>query len=113
VDDVGGEVKLQPTCVYDLRWIATTANQYYLGEVTPNPVKSGTMDLSFGVAFDGWTEIVIVNTKGEIVKRITTGTMKAGDYTVRVDVNDLPNGMYIITMASEHFRQKREFVLTK
>jgi hypothetical protein len=113
VDDVGGEVKLQPTCVYDLRWIATTANQYYLGEVTPNPVKSGTMDLSFGVAFDGWTEIVIVNTKGEIVKRITTGTMKAGDYTVRVDVNNLPNGMYIITMASEHFRQKREFVLTK
>lgn len=113
VDDVGGDVKLQPTCVYDLRWIAATANQYYLADVTPNPVKNGTMELNFGVAFDGWTEIVIVNTSGEVVKRVATGMMKAGDYTVRVDVGDLANGMYIITMASEHFRQKREFVLMK
>ncbi|MGB9772325.1 MAG: choice-of-anchor D domain-containing protein, partial [Candidatus Kapaibacteriota bacterium] len=113
VDDVGSEVKLQPTCVYDLRWIATTANQYYLGQVTPNPVKGGTLDVNFGVAFDGWTEIVIINTKGEIVKRVTTGAMRAGDYNVRVDVGDLPNGMYIITMSSEHFRQKQEFILMK
>ncbi|MEJ5286198.1 MAG: T9SS type A sorting domain-containing protein, partial [Bacteroidota bacterium] len=104
---------LVPTCVYDLRWIATTANQYYLGAISPNPVKNGAIDVNFGVAFDGWTEIVIINTKGEVVKRVTTGQMRAGDYTVRVDVNDLPNGMYIITMASEHFRQKQEFVITR
>ncbi len=113
VDDIGSEVKLVPTCVYDLRWIATTANQYYLGAISPNPVKNGAIDVNFGVAFDGWTEIVIINTKGEVVKRVTTGQMRAGDYTVRVDVNDLPNGMYIITMASEHFRQKQEFVITR
>ncbi|MFN3306977.1 MAG: choice-of-anchor D domain-containing protein, partial [Candidatus Kapaibacteriota bacterium] len=113
VDDIGGEVKLQPTCVYDLRWIAATANQYYLSEIKPNPVKNGTLEVNFGVAFDGWTELVIINTRGEIVRRVATGMMKAGDYSVRVDISDLANGMYIITMASEHFRQRQEFVITK
>jgi hypothetical protein len=113
IDDVGSEVKLQPTCVYDLRWIATTGKEYYLSEITPNPVSGSAIELRFGVAFDGWTEIAIVNTSGEVVRRVATGEMKAGDYTVRVDVSDLSSGMYFVTMHSQSYREKKQFVLTK
>jgi len=113
IDDVGSEVKLQPTCVYDLRWIATTGKEYYLSEITPNPVSGSAIELRFGVAFDGWTEISIVNTSGEVVRRVATGEMKAGDYTVRVDVSDLSSGMYFVTMHSQSYRDKKQFVLTK
>jgi hypothetical protein len=113
IDDVGSEVKLQPTCVYDLRWIATTGKEYYLSEITPNPVSGSVIELRFGVAFDGWTEIAIVNTSGEVVRRVATGEMKAGDYTVRVDVSNLTSGMYFVTMHSQSYREKKQFVLTK
>ncbi|MCX7879289.1 MAG: T9SS type A sorting domain-containing protein, partial [Ignavibacteria bacterium] len=113
VSDIGSEVKLEPVCVYDLRWIATLGKEYYLKEIRPNPTSSSILEVEFGVAFDGWTEIAIINAQGEIVKRVVTGEMKAGDYVVRVDVSDLSNGMYIITMQSQSYRTKQEFVLTK
>ncbi|ROL56849.1 T9SS C-terminal target domain-containing protein, partial [Bacteroidetes/Chlorobi group bacterium MS-B_bin-24] len=42
-----------------------------------------------------------------------TGEMKAGDYTVRVDVSDLSSGMYFVTMHSQSYREIKQFILKK
>jgi len=88
-------------------------NKFYLCDIVPNPVLNNIIELKFGVAYDGWTEVAIVNTSGEVVRRVVTGKIKAGDYTVRVDVGDLSSGMYFVTMHSQSYREIKQFILKK
>jgi len=113
VGDEGSGIKLQPTCVYDLRWIATTGEQYYLSEIVPNPVNGGVLDINFSIGFDGWTEVLIYNNMGGLVKRVATGEMRAGRYAVRVEVNDLSSGVYMVVLRSGGYQETKEFMLSK
>ncbi len=113
IDDEGSEIKLQPTCVYDLRLVSISNVKYYLAEVVPNPVSGANLDLNFAVAFDGWTELDVVNSMGEVVKRVVTGEMRSGEYTVRVDVSDLGSGLYLVRLRSGHYTESKPFTISK
>ncbi len=107
------EVELQPTCVYDLRWIATSGVQYSLNAIRPNPVDERGTELEFSVGLEAETEISIYNSLGELVAKPVSGIMKPGNYTVTIPVDNLPSGAYYIRMISGPFTKTREMIIRK
>lgn len=59
----------------------------------PNPASS-SVEIDFTLPFDGTATLELFSLDGKIIRRIIDGSMKSGDHTVTVDVNDLPNGVY-------------------
>ncbi len=106
-------VKLQPTCVYDLRWIATSAVQYSLNKIQPNPVDGQGAKIEFSVGLEAETEIEIYNSIGELVAKPIDEILKPGYYTIDIPVNDLPSGAYHVRMISGPFSKTREMIIRK
>ena len=106
-------VELQPTCVYDLRWIATSGVQYSLSKITPNPVDGSGTEVEFSVGLEAYTEIGIYNTLGELVAKPVSGIIKPGEYSFTLPVKDLPSGAYHVRMISGPFSKTRELIIRK
>ncbi len=106
-------VKLQPTCAYDLRWIATTGNKYSFQSIAPNPVDQNGTTLNFSVALEGWTEIAIYNSVGELITFPVAGNLQPGEYSVALPVKELTSGSYMIRMLSGPFTKTQEMVIRK
>ena len=106
-------LELKGECVYDLRWIEGTGNQYALKAVKPNPVGGSKAELEFSVALDGQTNIAIYNSLGEMVSELINGNMKAGNYVVDLPVSTLSSGVYLIKMQSGPFAESTQMVIAK
>lgn len=104
---------LNPVCVDNLRPIVISAADYNLGAINPNPVTSSGTDIPFSIAFDGYVEIRIINASGNVVDIPVSGEMKAGSYSIRLPIEKLANGAYILEMVSGEFRQTRKFNVVK
>lgn len=107
------EIRLKPTCVYDLRWVIVTGVDYALNQISPNPVGSSGTDIKFSVGLEGWTELQIINTLGEVVAVPVSERLKPGEYSVRVPVDNLPSGTYIVRMVSGQYTQTVQMVVNK
>jgi hypothetical protein len=113
ISDTSTSIKLIPTCAYDLRVIATTGNQYSFQSIAPNPVDQNGTTLNFSVALEGWTEIAVYNTVGELVTFPVAGNLKPGEYSVTLPVKELTSGSYLIRMQSGPFTNTQEMVIRK
>lgn len=113
ITNTPSSVKLQPTCAYDLRWIATTGVQYGFNKIAPNPVEGGSVSLDFSVGLEAWTDISIYNTRGDLVAMPVAGILKPGAYTVDVPTNELSSGAYMIKMVSGPFTKTQELIIRK
>lgn len=113
INPVGSKASLTEVCVDNLRPIVISAADYNLGAINPNPVTANGTDLPFSIAFDGFVEIRIVNAAGNIVDIPVSGDMKAGAYSIRLPIEKLSNGAYILEMVSGEFRETRKFNVVK
>ncbi len=107
------EIKLNPTCVYDIRLVDIGVNRYAFGNIVPNPVGSSGTNLEFEIALDGWTELVVFNSKGEVVATPVAQFMTPGKYSVNFPVNDLSSGAYFVRMSSGPFQEVKEMIIHK
>ena len=104
---------LSEVCVDNLRPIVISATNYNLGAINPNPVTASGTDIPFSIAFDGFVEIRIIDASGNVVDVPISGDMKAGSYSIRLPIEKLANGAYILEMVSGEFRETRKFNVVK
>jgi hypothetical protein len=107
------EAKLTETCVDNLRPIMVSLTDYNLGMINPNPVGANGTEISFSIAFTDFVEIRIIGTNGEIIDTPISKEMKAGNYTLRLPIEKLTNGSYILEMKSGEFNENRKFNVVK
>jgi hypothetical protein len=107
------DVELTKTCVDDLRPITISLTDYSLGQINPNPVGSNGSDISFSIAFNDEVEIRIVSSNGEVIDSPINKVMKAGNYTLRLPIEKLTSGAYILEMRSGEFYETRKFNVVK
>ena len=113
VDSSSGQCMLNPICATQLRLVVISANSYYMDDISPNPVNSDGANLKFGIANDGYTEIKIINSNGEVVAAPVQGTMKSGDWQISLPVANLASGVYNVTFDSYPYYDTKKLVVVK
>ena len=68
-----------------------------LSGIAPNPARESAR-IRFILPSMGETSLAIYGLNGELVDLVRTGEMGEGEYSVDVDVTDLPNGTYIVRL---------------
>ncbi len=106
LNNTSNSIELKPTCLYNLRKIAYTGGVYDFAPINPNPVTTTDATFEFSVALEGWTEISIFDTKGQIVARPVAETLKPGKYSVNIPVEILNNGTYFCKFISVLLRNE-------
>ncbi len=105
--------KLRPTCVYDVRKIIASTTDYSLSNIKPNPVSGPSTKISFGVGLESNTEILIVNSNGQVVAKPVSGHYGIGEYEIDLNVENMSSGVYFIKMNAGAWSATRELVITK
>jgi hypothetical protein len=71
--------------------------------ITPSPVTGATMTINYTVTGEGAVEITLANVVGRKVRTvIDDAAPAAGSHAARVDVDDLPAGLYFCHFASKN-----------
>ncbi|MCB9235130.1 MAG: Omp28-related outer membrane protein [Bacteroidia bacterium] len=80
--------------------------------VFPNPVSSlGTAKFSFNELTPA--EISLYNTMGQKVRDLSSGTYTPGEHSVYFDVQNIPNGVYFVTLTTQKGRFNQKIVVSK
>ncbi|TNE32458.1 T9SS type A sorting domain-containing protein [bacterium] len=79
--------------------------------VFPNPTTE-KMGMEFMLEKEGNVEIQIFDYSGKVVKRINSSNYKVGLNTLSIDVSDLPNSEYYVSL-SVHDKKVTKFVYFK
>jgi flagellar hook assembly protein FlgD len=75
----------------------------------PNPTNESTT-LSFQLAKTGDVEVHVYSITGRLVKSIIKKNVSAGDNTLYIDCDDIPNGTYIVKFASGKQVESAKFI---
>jgi hypothetical protein len=86
---------------------------YSLGAINPNPVGSNGTDINFSIAFTDMVEIRIISSNGEVIDIPVSKQMNAGNYSLRLPIEKLTSGAYILEMKSGEFNDTRKFNVVK
>ncbi len=113
INNISNSIQLEQICIFDMRKIAYTGGVYDFAPINPNPVTSTETNFEFSVALEGWTEISIFDSKGQIVARPVAETLKPGKYSVNIPVEILNNGTYFCKMISGPYTETRSLVIVK
>ncbi|MBK9247812.1 MAG: choice-of-anchor D domain-containing protein [Ignavibacteria bacterium] len=68
-------------------------------KILPNDTKSGTPSIVFHTPESGKVEITLLNFLGES-QQIFSGNCSAGDYSLPLELNNLPTGIYFVRMTT-------------
>lgn len=88
------------------------AYNYTLGQNFPNPFRSST-SIPFYAHENGVAKFRIFNALGEEVQTITKTTTKPGAYSIELDAENLPEGIYFYKMEINDFLQTRKMLIKK
>ncbi len=80
--------------------------------VSPNPISNGILNLKFdnNASFEG--KIKITDVTGKVIK-IMTQKINVGNYNESIDVQELSNGLYILSLENETAINTEKFVVAK
>lgn len=113
IDNDQTTITLEPTCVSNLRPIKMSGSQYALYQISPNPVGAAGTNVEFSVALQGWTEIRLINTAGEVVEVLMAQDLAPGHYSIPLPIDRLSSGAYFCTMHSGPFQDKQKIIINK
>ena len=69
--------------------------------VNPNPVSTANTDIEYSLVEKGHTELIIADMLGRTVKTIINdNNHNPGHYSVTLDLQDVPNGSYMLILKS-------------
>jgi Leucine-rich repeat (LRR) protein len=79
------------------RLITPAVQGTLLTAIQPNPANAET-DIVFKIVENTSITLDILDIQGQVVKRIRSGEIGAGEYTTRVRLTDLPSGSYLVRL---------------
>jgi hypothetical protein len=106
-----GLLKIREICISDSRAIKKSGT-FGLDNISPNPVKDRT-DITYSIAFEAHTRVVVVNSVGEEVAVLVDGVQQPGAYSVPFDVNQLPSGTYFYSIMSGPYNETKTMNIVK
>ncbi len=109
--DVPGDLAINEFCVDDTRAIKKRAG-FALNSIAPNPVKDRT-EITYSVAFDAPTRLVVVNSLGEEVAVLVDGVQEPGIYTVPFDATTLAAGVYFYRITAGPYSETKTMNVVK
>ncbi len=102
-----GKVSLD-MCGARIRPLIFAFDQNLLKPLTPNPVND-VCQLRFSLAFEGRTNVQVVDERGTVVATPVDQMLPAGDHVVAWDATELPPGTYFFTITSGSWNASESF----
>jgi hypothetical protein len=78
----------------------------------PNPAKE-TVNFEYSLPENDHLKLAIYNTNGLLSKSVVNQKQVSGTYTERIDVSDLSEGLYLITISTSKFQKSLKLSITK
>jgi thermitase len=91
---------------------ADVPDVYYLSQNYPNPFNPSTT-IDYTLAEPGHVRITIYSILGAKIGTIVDDYHQSGTYSVTFDAANLPGGVYLYSMQTDHFVQKRKMMYVK
>ena len=91
---------------------AILADNYSLSPAYPNPFNA-TLTLPFMLQERMNVEISLYDVSGRMVKQVVNQSISAGDYSLRVNSDELSSGLYIIKIIMNQSTHYQRVVLLK
>ncbi|MBK9249294.1 MAG: choice-of-anchor D domain-containing protein [Ignavibacteria bacterium] len=108
-----GKVTINETCAFDIRKVDGKGVSYYLSAVTPNPVGNKGADIEFSVGLKATTDLSLFTSSGSLVSIVAVGVLEPGAYSVKLPVDGLSSGSYILRMTSGQFTSEQQIIIAK
>ncbi len=106
-------INTEEVCFNDNRIIEMKSNaKFGISLPNPNPANN-IINLSYGIGFDTYTKIELINYTGETIQTIYDDYHKAGDYQLNIPTNNLSTGTYFIKMISGPYATIRQIMIIK
>jgi hypothetical protein len=77
--------------------------------LTPNPVKD-VCGINFTLKGNSDIKLIVSDIKGEILKNIINENLPAGFHEFRIDLSDLPEGIYFMNVESGNYLGTAKFI---
>jgi hypothetical protein len=85
---------------------------YALSENRPNPFDQSTT-ISFTLGKPGHALLTVFDATGKVVRTLVDEELAAGEHTVTLQSDDLPNGLYLYRLSSGGYSETRTMTLQK
>ena len=115
---INGSKKLSTDAVFKVRYYNLSAKDintqgYGLGNIFPNPVKSGNdINIEFALGRGENVTIDLYNILGSKVATVAADKFSAGDNTVKFNTSNLAPGVYVYTLTAGGFKSSKKFTVT-
>lgn len=90
----------------------TTNYNYNLYQNFPNPFNPSTT-IKFSIAQDNFVSLNVYDLLGREVAKLLNQDLKAGEYQIIFNANNLPTGIYFYKLISGNYSQTRQMILIK
>ncbi|MDA3861480.1 MAG: CotH kinase family protein [Melioribacteraceae bacterium] len=85
---------------------------YILLQNYPNPFNP-TTSISYSIPIEGNVELKVFNMLGQEIFTLVNSFQKTGIYSIKINGNNLPSGLYIYRLQSGNFVKSRKMILLK
>jgi hypothetical protein len=80
--------------------------------IKPNPVKRSCI-ITVSVKESSSTKIIIYNSQGQKVRTLYNGILLAESYDFELDISELPDGLYYVSLWTNTFSETKKFIVIK
>ena len=86
--------------------------EFGLSQNYPNPFNASTR-ITFNVPRDGQADLAVYSVRGQLVTRLLSGNVSAGEHAVAFDASQLGSGVYFYRLKGDGFSLTRKMVVLK
>ena len=80
--------------------------------LSPNP-SSGLLNITYKVSEPGYVNIYVLSMQGELLETLSPGMQNQGEYSLNLDLSQLPDGLYLIRLQAGNQVETIKVVLLK
>ncbi len=92
--------------------VNNVANSFDIKGVYPNLVNDFA-EVKFEINNAGTIELNLINSIGDNVLNLVNQHLNSGTYTTSIDVNNLPNGIYLLVLKSQNEMKYKKIIINK
>ncbi|MBK9247008.1 MAG: choice-of-anchor D domain-containing protein [Ignavibacteria bacterium] len=96
----------------DIRKISSSAGEFDLN-ISPNPIGVSGGMVEITMPTNGFAELTLISSSGERVATLAQSVFNSGNYQVRIPIESLSSGSYIVRMTSGNFSLEKAVVIVK
>ncbi len=111
-DTLISTVFLGDFCFKQGRLVEVSGQPYSLSAPAPNPA-SGSFELNYVIALEAYTTVSLYNSLGSKVMDLSAGMAKPGQYSAKVNTDNLTSGVYFIKISSGPWTDTKPVVISK